>query len=252
VQVTRLGFSPLKGARHDARPSAALTPDGPLGDRSFCLVDPGARRCLRTVENPSLLRTRAAWDGTVFTTDLPRGTVADVPAPAGGVLEVDYWGRTAQVQPLAGPWAAAYSDHLGREVVLATAAPGAVVYGGPVTVVTTSSIEVLAEEVGVEVDPARFRTTLVVDTEGLPAYAEDLWCGRRLRLGGTELLVRGGVPRCAVVDLDPTSGTADLPLLGTLARSRRRTDGIVFGVYADVVVPGLVSVGDEVTLSVKV
>ena len=63
MRVSRIGFTPLKGGRHRTHGSVVLAEDGPVGDRVFCLVDPVADRCLRTVENPTLIRTSVTWDG---------------------------------------------------------------------------------------------------------------------------------------------------------------------------------------------
>ncbi len=247
MHVARIGFTPVKGGRHRTHGSVLLAETGPVGDRAFCLLDPTADRCLRTVENPTLLQASASWDGKALAVELPSGTVVGEPVSTGDVRAVDYWGRTARVEVVDGPWAAACSAHLGRDVVLARAAPGDVVYGGPVTIVTSGSLARLAGEVGAPVDGSRFRATLELGSED--PYAEDGWVGRRLRLGTAEVRVRGLVPRCAVIDLDPATGVRDLGLLKALA-GHRRTDGeIAFGVEADVTVPGWVRTGDaaEVT-----
>lgn len=246
MRVARIGFTPLKGGRHRAHGSVVLTATGPLGDRAFCLVDPALDRCLRTVENPTLLQTSASWDGVVLSARLPSGTVAGEPVRTGEVRRVDYWGRTAVLEVVEGPWAAAYSAHLGREVVLAATAPGEVVYGGSVSLVTTGSLARLADEVGASVDGARFRATFEVDTGGLESHVEDGWVGRHVRLGAAEVRVRGLVPRCAVIDHDPASGIRDLDLLKALAGRRRGEEGVVFGVDAEVTVPGRVTTGDSV------
>ena len=225
-----------------------LDPTGPRGDRAFCLVDPEADRCLRTVENPSLLQTSARWDGSVLSVELPTGTVSGRPVPAGRPRTVDYWGRDAVVRPVRGPWAAAYSAHLGREVVLASAGPGQVVYGASVTLVTSSSLARLAAEVGGSVDETRFRATFGLDTSDLAPFGEDAWAGRRLLLGGAVVQVRGVVPRCAVIDLDPTSGVRDLPLMKALATSHRVGGEVAFGVDARVITPGPVRAGDVMEL----
>ena len=247
MRVTRIGLTPVKGGRHQARESVLLSATGPRGDRAFCLVDVAAQRCLRTVENPSLLRTRASWDGTVLAVQLPDATVTGVPMRTGELLRVDYWGRTAVVERVAGGWAAAYSAHLGREVVLAAAPAGEVVYGEPVSLVTTSSVTHLAGALGAPVDSARFRATLLVDSGDLPPFTEEEWAGRPVRLGDAEVVVRGPVPRCAVIDLDPVSGARDLPVLRGLAAVRGARE-VAFGVDAYVSRPGPVHVGDPVVV----
>jgi uncharacterized protein YcbX len=234
VEVVRIGFASVKGAQHRARPSAALTRSGVVGDRVFCLLDPADDRCLRTVEHPSLLQGRADWDGTTLTVSLPGGTWTGPPAPTGEQRTADYWGRPTPVSVVRGPWAAAYSAHLDRDVLLVRAAPGDVVYGGPVTIVSTGALAGL----GGDVDPARFRPSLVVSGDDPPP-------GTTLRVGPRVVLaVRRRVPRCAVIDHHPTTGVRDARLLRALPVE----DGEpVLGVEADVLVPGTVTTGDPVT-----
>lgn len=247
VHVARIGLTPVKGGRHRTHGSVALTPTGPQGDRAFCLVDPATHRCLRTVENPTLLQTRASWDGTLLSVELPAGRVVGEPVTTGRLRTVDYWGRRTGVEVVEGPWAAAYSAHLGREVELAATGPGDVVYGGAVTLVTSASLHGLAEQVAAAVEGARFRATLELGTDDLAPHEEERWVGRRVRVGAAELRVLGPVPRCAVVDLHPASGVRDLALMKALAS--RPAGGVgVFGVDAEVVAPGLVTQGDAAAL----
>jgi uncharacterized protein YcbX len=249
VHVERIGFTPVKGGRHRTQESVTLAVTGPVGDRRFCLVDPAVDRCLRTVENPTLLQTSASWDGEVLSVDVPGGTMTGAPLPTGEVRTVDYWGRVVTVELVEGPWAAAYSTHLGREVVLAGVAPGEVVYGSSVTLVTNASLARLSELVGERVDGARFRATFQVAGGELSPHEEDDWVGRRLRLGTAEVEVRGVVPRCAVIDLDPASGARDLSLMSTLAEYRPGRGEIAFGIDAVVTVPGRVRTADPVGLT---
>jgi uncharacterized protein YcbX len=241
VHISRIGLTPVKGTRHADIAAVDLTSDGPVGDRVFCLVDRSRARVLRTVENPTLVATSARWQDGVLTTVLPDRVVEGVPAPSGERLEVDYWGRTAALEVVGGPWAAAFSEHLGYPVELARSSrPGEVVYAGPVSLVTSSSLERLALESGTPVDSAAFRSTFTVATPGEPAHVEDSWVGRRLRVGAAEVEVRGPLPRCAVVDLDPGTGSRRADLLRALAGYRRAETEIVFGVDATVTRPGRV------------
>jgi len=246
VRVSRIGFTPLKGGRHLEHPYVDLTLDGPVGDRVFCLVDPARGRVLRTVENPALLQTSASWHAGVLTTTLPGGTVTGVPEPTAEVVKVDYWGRVVALEVLDGPWAAAYSRHLGdpvgRSLVLARATrPGEVVYGSSVSLVTTSALAELSERLGAAVDEAVFRATFTIDDTG-PAL-EDPQHARRVRIGDAELELRSAVPRCAVVDLDPATGARRFDALKVLGGYRRGHGGVVFGIDAVVTRPGRVHVG---------
>lgn len=244
-RISRVGLTPVKGGRHQRLAGVEVTAAGPRGDRAFCLVDATEDRCLRTVENPTLLQTVPTWDGQVLSVGLPSGTVAGEPVRTGRTRTVDYWGRRVALEVLDGPWAAAYSDHLGREVVLTASPPGAVVYAGVVSLVTDASLERLAREAGGPFDPARFRATFQVAGDLAP-HAEDEWVGREVRIGSALVRVRGRLPRCAVIDMDPATGVRDRKLLQALAGYRRDDVGVPFGVDAEVVEPGHVAPGDPV------
>jgi uncharacterized protein YcbX len=254
MRIRSIGSSPLKGGRHLPRRTVELSLDGPVGDREFAVVDLAAGRVLKTVENPGLLRCIAHWAGGALTLDIDGSRFDGVPTPSSERIELDYWGRPAALRVVEGPWAAPLSALLGREVVLARAAlPGAVVYGDQVTLVTTTALRRLADATGRPVDEARFRANLVVDTggtgaHGADAHPEDAWAGRELAVGSAVLRVGGGVPRCAVIDLDAAGAASATRLLRTLAGYRLRNGAIPFGVYATVVRAGTVALGDEVRL----
>lgn len=247
MRIERIGFTPVKSCRHTVHETVTLTAEGPVGDRVFCLVDPAAGRVVRTVENPLLMQAVAGWDGEVLSVELDGRVLTGTPGPTGETLALDYWGRTAEVDLVDGPWSAAFSDHLGYDVRLGRARrAGEVVYGGAVSLVGTGTTRDLSTRVGVAVDSARFRSTFLVDTEA--GYIEDSWVGHRLRLGGAVLSVRKVIPRCAVVDSDPQTGRRDVPVLKTLAGYRHRGEDILAGVDAVVVQPGVVRTGDRVEL----
>ena len=250
MRIERIGFTPLKGGRHRAHATVDLTGTGPAGDRVFCLVDRAAGKVLRTVQNPSLVQAASRWESGVLTVDLPHRTVEGVPAPTGELVELDYWGRPAELEICDGPWAQAFGEHLGYDVSLARAVrAGEVVYGGCVSIVTTSSLRLLSERLGRDIEPARFRPTFVIDTGDLPAHAEDGWAGRTLRLGqDARVTVRQPIPRCAGVDLDPDKGVRDAPVLAELGGYRQGRDGLDFGVDAAVSTAGRVRTGDQVEL----
>jgi uncharacterized protein len=58
------------------------------------------------------------------------------------------------------------------------------------------------------------------------------------------LRVSGPVPRCAATTRHPDLGDADLKTLHLLKTAR---DSILFGVYAEVVTPGTIRVGDPLS-----
>lgn len=249
MHVSSVGFAPVKGTRHASYDAVRLGPDGPVGDRGFCLVDVPGQRVLRTVQNPSLLAVRSRWDGRTLELVLPSGeSAAAVPEPDGERVVCDYWGREVPLELLAGPHAALASSYLGLDVRMAAAPPAAVVYGAPVSLVATASVRDLAERAGrpgLVGETARFRATLVLET-GEGPYAEEGWLGRELAVGTARIRVHETIPRCAVIDLDPATGVSDASLLRALAGRGERD--LPFGVDAHVVEPGEVRPGDAVRL----
>lgn len=249
MHIHDIGVSALKGGRHRSRGNVLLQVDGPAGDRVFALVDPDGGQVLRTVEHPSLLACEARWADGVLSVEIGGRQIAAVPEPSGRHLALDYWGRATSMEVVNGPWAGEFSRLLGRSVVLArSAVPGSVVFGDSVTIATTSSLRRLGVEAGIAVDARRFRSTFTIDTGDAAAHVEDSWAGRELELGDARLLVKGGIPRCAVIDLEPDTGARGTSLLKTLAGYRQDAGEISFGVYAQVIRPGTVSRGDQARL----
>ncbi|MBN1529953.1 MAG: MOSC domain-containing protein, partial [Thermoleophilaceae bacterium] len=167
--------------------------------------------------------------------------------------QVDMDGRPLAARPVAGELSAALSDHCGLPLRLfAAPADGEALDRGPegaVTLLSVASLERLRAEAGATepVDPRRFRMTFGVT--GLGAHDEDAWIDRDVRVGGARVRVSGNVGRCALTTRNADTGVVDSKTLHHLAAYRREvetTEPLPFGVYAHVVEPGRVRVGDPV------
>ena len=114
----------------------------------------------------------------------------------------------------------------------------------PLSLVTTASLARLDRLHGSSLDRRRFRTNIVIDSDGY----EDAWQGRRLRLGSGDdaavLLLADLAPRCAMVTIDPDTAERDPRVLPTVAREC----GNAFAMYASVARPGWVREGDAVAV----
>lgn len=270
LRVTRLGLSPMKGTRHLPHQSVTLDARGPVGDRLHCLVDPQTRRVLRTVQHPQLVRIVAEPAPAGLRVTAPSRACATVASEAehpdagpqhldgsdSSHMTVDYWGREVSVETLPGEASALFSAYLGREVLLARAPRGEVVYGGQVTLLHEASLRALQSASGL---PAadhlwhRFRPTAVIGSapgagnRRAPAFAEETWQGRVVDMGAARLLLGAPVPRCAVIDINPMTGRRDGDLLRTLATQRPLNERgePSFGVFATVLSPGTVGLGDQ-------
>ncbi|MEY9871449.1 uncharacterized protein YcbX [Streptacidiphilus sp. MAP12-33] len=121
-----------------------------------------------------------------------------------------------------------------------------------VTVATLDRIAALSARARVEV--ARYRPNIVLDTSEA-AFAEHGWIGGELRIG-PELVLRviASTPRCAVPTLAHGPLPRDLDALRVPAAHHRvpalpgRAAEPCVGVYAQVVRPGRIGVGDEAVL----
>ncbi len=91
----------------------------------------------------------------------------------------------------------------------------------------------------------RLRSNLLIDFAGGEAFPEDSLPGRSLRLGPTvELRISERIPRCRMVALHPVTAELDRAILNHMARQY----GGRAGVYASVLTPGTITVGDPVML----
>ncbi len=85
----------------------------------------------------------------------------------------------------------------------------------------------------------------------IPAYGEERWIGRNVRVGEATLAVRGNVGRCAVTSHDPETGRRSVDTLRLLKTHRddvATTESLPFGVWAKILAPGSVAIGDPVEL----
>lgn len=106
-----------------------------------------------------------------------------------------------------------------------------------------ASHRAVERHLGRELSILRWRGNLWV--EGLDAWAEMGWIGRRVRVGEAELEVVEPIGRCRATESNPETGRRDAHTLGALGALRGETS---FGVYARVVRGGPVALGDAVTV----
>jgi hypothetical protein len=115
----------------------------------------------------------------------------------------------------------------------------------PLLVVTTAS---LRQGAALHPDGAwetrRFRPNVVVHVED-DGWVEDAWCGRTVRVGTAALQPAVPCVRCTMVTRPQPGLDRDLEVFKVLARAH----GATFGVWAAVRTPGVVRVGDEVTVT---
>lgn len=114
---------------------------------------------------------------------------------------------------------------------------------GFVSIVNLASVRDLAEKVGRPVDPLRFRANLYV--EGWPAWVENDWTGRTVRVGEATAQVLKPIVRCAATHVDPVTAERDIEVVKALFDNY----GHMFcGIYLNVTAGGAVGQGDAVVV----
>lgn len=112
----------------------------------------------------------------------------------------------------------------------------------PISIVTTTSHARVEAAHGGALDPRRFRSNLVIESE-LPVSD---WRGLRLAFGngeeGAVVQMADPIPRCALITIDPDTATKEPRILRTVAQQF----GNSYGVYATPARPGLIRTGDPV------
>jgi uncharacterized protein len=253
VVVSALATTPVKGLRICARSEVMLDSTGVSENRRFYLIDERARM-VNGKRIGILSAVRADFDAEAgrLTMLFPDGSEISGVVELDGEVETRFFSGRPIARLVAGPWSQALSSYTGTELRLVQADPdrGGVDRGpaGAVSLISEASVarlEAVAD--GRAVDSRRFR--MLVEVAGPAAHEEDEWVGRTARIGEARVAFRGHVGRCLVTSQSPDTGVVDLPTLELLSyrRGLPTSEPLAFGVYGEVIEPGLVRVGDGVT-----
>ncbi len=249
--VARLNVTPVKGTRLLHPDRLRLRPAGLPENRLFFIVDE-VGELFSGGDVGALMQVRSAWDAgrDILALRFPDGRdLEGSGSELGEALTTDFYGRRVPGRIVEGPFAEALSAFVGQPVRLVRCdRPGDAFDVEPLTLVSWASVRDLGEHGGRgDLDARRFRMNLELD--GCEPFEEDTWGGRDVRVGGAVIRVGAQVPRCVVTTLDPATGAKDFATLTQIARHRPRIDGgggLPFGMYAEVVEPGEIAVGDPV------
>lgn len=257
IRVTELAATLVKGLRLVCRLEVLLEPSGMRDDRRFYLVDERSRM-VNGKQLGALSAVVADYhhDDRRLTLTFPTGAVVTDEVAVGAQIDVRFFSRPSRAWVVRGPWSEALSEHVGQPVRLVeTVEPGRAGVdrgrAGGVSLISQASLARLAEAAGkAAVDARRFR--MLVQLCGMAAHEEDDWVGRRVRVGAALVGVHGHVGRCLVITRHPETGRVDLPALDLLRDYRAHedtTEPVAFGIYGEVLEPGVVRVGDPVVLA---
>lgn len=117
--------------------------------------------------------------------------------------------------------------------------------GGAVSIIGSATLDWMAQQWGINADPRRLRVNVVLQTQ--EPFIEETWTGQSLTIGqgiddAVSLSVERRIPRCRTIDLNQDGADAKGRLLKLLGKHRE----MCAAVYANVIFPGRIAVGDAV------
>jgi uncharacterized protein YcbX len=273
--VAVLRHYPVKSMLGEDLPASDVTRSGLAGDRSMALVHRPTGK-VASAKNPrlwrGLLKLHASFSGSAVKITFPDGTTMTSTDPETDAALSDFLGH--QVTLAATPPPGAELDRADPEEVLRVgihatvrvesgqlggAAPEGTFFDfAPLHLLSTSAlsrIAALSPRGTVELE--RYRPNIVIRTSA-PGFPENDWVGRDLRIGpGLTVRVIARTPRCAI----PTLEHGDLPRDPEALRvpaGHNRVKPIdtlapqpCAGVYAQVLRPGRIRLGDTVRLAIR-
>jgi len=229
--IHELARYPVKSMQGEALPSAALTLQGFADDRRYAFVQTASRSSFpwfTARELPELLyyRTSVENPGT--------SEVAVKVATAHGEnwpIESDDLRKALEAR--SGRSLFLLHDYRGSYDV------------APVSLISRQTVARIAKESGTKENSWRFRPNLLIDLKGAEAFDELQWVGKTLRIGSVARIAVTEVDqRCVMITLDPATGQSSPEILKCVVQNHGKSAGI----YATVLTPGEVRVGDPILL----
>jgi len=232
--VAQLYRYPVKSMQDQALSSTPIGLQGVPGDRRYAFVQAekrGAFPWLTGREIAKLLLYRPEYvqpyDGT------GREPALRVHTPAGTEFDIAGAGLRAELEQALGAPLFLLRDHRGSYDT------------AQLSLFSLGLADELSARHQMPIDPRRFRANLYVRPDGVGSLPERDWPGRTFTIGAElRLAVTEPDQRCMMIALDPETAQRD-PALHQLVVNEY---GNRAGVYAVVLRPGTVTVGDAVEL----
>src|SRR5438045_6698965 len=115
----------------------------------------------------------------------------------------------------------------------------------PMSIFSLQSARQLSEETTTPIDKRRFRANVYLDLASDNAFTENELVGHSVKIGPKVIVrVLERDPRCAIITLDPDTSERTPAVLKKIAQAHEGTAGV----YAAVVVEGMLHKGDSVEL----
>lgn len=215
----------------EAPDEALVFGSGLVGDRIYDLFDEEQGIALTARNTPFLLRYRVRYlDSMVRAGDLEPWIRVKLPDGTETLLSDRRWIEDV-------------SRRCGRPVRL-RARPHLDSDLAPLHVLSVQTVRFLEKQYGGPLEPARFRSNLLLDLPEQRAFEEDRWIGRQLWIGDVLLEIVKQCDACIVSSLDAETTERSPGVLSAIARGR----GGMMGVYARALTGNRVRVGDPVSI----
>lgn len=233
AHIAEIWRFPVKSMQGERLERCQVDEGGVVGDRAFVLRADSMRLMGSAKYFTDLLRCRARY------LDEPGGAApapVEITLPDGSRLRSDAEDAATRL-----------SQGLGGRFSLWSAPPGGAKDDAPIHLLSDASLTTLRSLLpDSAIDSRRFRANfvldMVADTLGSPEWD---WMGAILRIGGVRLAITNATVRCAMTT-HPQS--ADLPRDPAILRALAEHAQRCLGVYALVLTPGEVRLGDPVTI----
>jgi uncharacterized protein YcbX len=242
--VAAIWRHPVKSLRGERLEWTQVGEHGLPDDRAFGIVERTTGKVLSAKRIGRLLEANASSSDGGLVIELADGTRVEGTGPEVDATLSVWLGRDVSLVRAGGPSPLAYDFGAGYDGP-ARIRP-AFVDSSPVHVVTTASLHAGARAAGAAApwDPRRFRPNLVIDTGADTGFLEDRWAGHVVEVGDVTLSVIEPTERCVMT----TRPQADLAEDRTVLRTLASAHGSDLGVYATVVTPGAIAVGNPVRI----
>jgi len=229
--IRQLGRYPVKSMRGESLITTMLTLQGIPADRRYAFVQTASRSSfpwLTARELPQLLCYIASVE-----VSNPQELEVTVTTPGGEKFPVN-----------SPEFRRALEERSGRELFLLQDYRGCYDVA-PISLISRQTIARIAEESETSEEPLRFRPNLLVDLEHGEAFDELNWVGQILRVGNTaRVAITEADQRCMMITLDPKDAKSSPAVLRCVVQQHKQCAGV----YATVVTPGEVRVGDRLAL----
>ena len=171
------------------------------------------------------------------------GVIAVFPPPE--TFDVEVTAPDGRVYPVRSSELAADLERRGGEPVSLRFSERGLYDCRPISIFGNASASALQEELGTTMDRRRFRANFYVDWDKPHPYFENELVGRTLCIGERlRISVLERDPRCKMITIDPDTGDTDKRILHHVISTH---EGAV-GIYAAVLIEGIVRQGDPILL----